>query len=105
MARSSDGKTILGYNHQTLSPITGPGYFMISNHTARPGEMQIDYTQLPHEKGADWPKLKSNDKGISKLIYGNLKDYMRRVSSDVFIGEATKNGKRVGFFILCREEV
>lgn len=92
-----------GYNYQPMSWVTGPGYFTVKEDPTNPGEAFFDYTSTPTQKLAEWPALKSNDGGIRKMVYGNLKDYMRQVSRDVFIGKATKEGKLVGYFILCRE--
>lgn len=106
MCRSKDGSHILGYNHQTFQWATGPGYFVIKNETEKPGEVMVDYTQLPESKPATWPQLKSNNSGLGKLVYGSMKDFLRRVSRDIFIGIATKKGKPIGqYFILCREPV
>lgn len=104
MCRSQDGSILWGYNYQTLRPITGPGYFVVADKTDRPGEVMIDYTELPQgTPPQDWPQIKSNTSGISSLVYGNMKDFLRRVSKNVFIGEATKKGKSMNqFFILCR---
>ena len=104
MARSQDGSALVGYNYQALRPVTGPGYFMVSDKTDRPGEVMVDYTRLPQEKPSDWPEIKSNTRGISSLVYGNMKDFLRRVSKNVFIGEATKKGKSLNqYFLLCRK--
>jgi hypothetical protein len=103
MCRSRHGKTIIGYNHQALRPLTGPGYFVIGDDSDRPGEVMIDYTKVPSEIPEQWPAYQDNEKGISRLIYGGMKDYLRRVSRDIFIGEATKGGRSMNqYFILCR---
>lgn len=106
MCRSSDGTFLLGYNHQPLKWITGPGYFVASGHTDRAGEVMIDYTKVPYEKSKNWPAIKSNETGIGYFVYGGMKDFLRRVSEDVFIGEACKKGQSIGqYFVLCREFV
>lgn len=105
MCRSENGKTIWGYNFQKLKWFTGPGYFVVDEKTDRPGEVMLDYTRTPDRNPESWPKLKSNETGVSKLVYGGMKDYLRRVSSHVFIGEATKDNKGMNqYFILCRDE-
>lgn len=104
MCRSSDGNEIWGYNHQGMGWLTGPGYYVGYDQAKRPGEPLLDYTRMPYEKPAIWPALKSNQTGVGHLVYGGLQDYMRRVSQDVFIGEATKIGKNMKqYFVLCRE--
>lgn len=104
MCLTPDGQALAGYNHQTMGWVTGPGYFVVKDNSDRPGEVMVDYTVLPPSKPETWPGIKSNESGITKLVYGGMKDYLRRVSKNVFIGEATKQGKRIGqYFILCRE--
>ncbi|QQR79520.1 MAG: hypothetical protein IPJ69_09155 [Deltaproteobacteria bacterium] len=104
LSGSGDGSKVWGYNFQTFQKITGPGCFVIDEATDRPGEIMVDYTRLPKENVAGWPEIKSNETGLTKLVYGYMKDYLRRVSKNVFIGEATKKGKSIGqYFILCRQ--
>src|SRR3954468_16971058 len=85
--------TIVGYNHQTTSWLTGPGYFtlVVSPHTAR--ELRVDYTNVPSTTPPGWPTVKPNDRGLSNLVYKNLYDYLRFVSRDVVIGYATRLDK------------
>lgn len=93
--------TIVGFNFQTMSPFTGPGYFttqMAGN------EIVIDYTVLPSAEDvpADWPTVKPNNRGLSHFVYKNMKDYCRRVSRDVYIGHATRLGKSMpNYFVLA----
>jgi hypothetical protein len=103
-----DGK-VIGFNFQSTSLFTGPGYFTVvtSPHDAR--ELLFDYITVPAEAPqADWPKAKPNTGGFAKLVYGNLHDFCRRVSRDVLIGSATrvdKAGKEKdidSYFILAR---
>lgn len=104
MCRSRDGQWVWGYNHQALAPVTGPGYFIAGENSDRAEKVVFDYNKVPPEQAAGWPKAKSNANGIGHLVYGNLKDYMRKVAHNVFIGEAKKGAKTVGYFILCRED-
>jgi hypothetical protein len=96
---------IVGYNDQTMSFVTGPGYFTVvpGPPPERQKELLIDYTQLPTEKLAAWPAIKSNSSGLSRFVYHNLHDYLRRVSRDVVIGEATRMGKPMNsWFLIAR---
>lgn len=100
-ARTKDG-AIIGYNHQTMRPFTGPGYFTV---LPAGDEIVIDYTTEPTQDDApaDWPKVKPNASGLSHFIYKDMQDYCRRVSRDVVIGHATKFGKSIGhYFVLAR---
>jgi hypothetical protein len=96
------GGKVVGYNHQPMSWITGPGYFTVvaATQPERQKELLIDYTQIP-DAGADgWPKIKSNSSGLSYFVYHKLHDYLRRVSRDVVIGEATRMDKPMNSYFL-----
>jgi hypothetical protein len=95
---------VIGFNHQTTSWLTGPGYFTVvpSPHEAR--ELRIDYTKVPATTPPGWPTVKPNDRGVSSLVYKNLYDYLRRVSRDMCIGFATRLDKPIdSYFVLARE--
>jgi hypothetical protein len=101
MCRISSG--LMGYNHQNLMCLSGPGYFVINQQTERPGQVMIDYTAIPNLKPQAWPVITDNESGISRLVYGGMKDFLKRVSRNVFIGEACKKGKSINqYFILYR---
>jgi hypothetical protein len=92
-----------GYNFQTVSPLTGPGYYVAYEDRAH-GEVLIDYTKLPPTAPPGWPAVKSNERGLSRFIYGFMVDRLRRVSEHVTIGSAIRNGREIGsWFLLCRE--
>jgi len=95
---------LYGYNFQSLSPLTGPGYFVARPVPGRP-EVDIDYRELPPEHPGGWPSIKSNERGLGRFVYGFMVDTLRRVSEHVTIGSAAKNGKPIGsWFILVRED-
>jgi hypothetical protein len=99
------GGNVIGYNHQTMSWITGPGFFTCvpAPQPERKKEVLIDYTQVPAEKLPEWPAIKRNSSGFSRFVYHNLHDYLRRVSRDVVIGEATRMGKPMdSYFMISR---
>jgi len=90
-----------GYNHQTLAWLTGPGYFVAHDD---PRGAAIDYRQVPPAHPAGWPDVAPNERGLSRFVYANMVDIMRRVSRDVFIGSAFRAGREAGnFFMLCRD--
>ncbi len=101
--RTKDGE-IGGYNDQARGWLTGPGYYMVRPaRDGEPGPVVIDYTRIPGEKPDGWPRVKSNEAGISRLVYGGMNDYLRRVSADVVISQAWKYGKPTpNYFVLCR---
>lgn len=94
---------IIGYNFQSMQWVTGPGYFVV---TDKPQGTVIDYTKPPGEALPHWPRITANDHGMARMVYGGLKDYLRRVSREVFIGHPTKKGASLGqYFILCRKAI
>jgi hypothetical protein len=99
-----------GYNFQESSLgswFSGPGYFVAVASPDRP-EVQIDYRRLPATQPEgwpqDWPKIRSNEKGGARLVYGFMVDTLRRVSEHVTIGRANRHGKDMNaWFLLCRD--
>jgi hypothetical protein len=83
--------TLLGYNHQSLSPVTGPGYFVARPSTeGGPGEVDIDYTRLPREKPDGWPDVLPNEARLGRFVYSSMVDVMRGLSSHVSVGRAKR---------------
>lgn len=98
----TDEDVLWGYNHQQVAWITGPGYFVVHREGETPAA--IDYRRVPPEHPTAWPEIKPNDRGLSRLVYMNMIDYLRRVSRDVLIGSAWKRGKPLdSYFLLCRQ--
>jgi hypothetical protein len=92
-----------GFNHQTLSWLTGPGYFVAREDPTRP-EVLIDYTEVPPEPPADWPAVRRNEQGLSRFVYGHMVDTLRRVSEHVTVGSAARHGRELGsWFVLARQ--
>ena len=92
-----------GFNFQTMSPITGPGYYVAHEDPAR-REVLVDYREVPERAPAGWPALKRNERGLSRFVYGFMVDTLRRVSEHVTIGSAARKGKDIGsWFLLTRE--
>ncbi|MBW2495132.1 MAG: SseB family protein [Deltaproteobacteria bacterium] len=101
---SEPATELYGYNFQSLASITGPGYFIARESADRP-EVMIDYHSLPPEHPQGWPPLRSNDRGLSRLVFGFLFDTLRGVSDHVTIGSASRKGRDLGsWFALCRED-
>lgn len=97
-------KTIGGYNEQPLRWFTGPGYYCLEvGASGDPGPLFINYCKVPRSKPASFPRIRSNDAIPTRFIYGGMKDFLRRVSSDVVIGRAYRKEKPMpNFFLLCR---
>ena len=94
---------LYGFNFQSLAVVTGPGYFVAREDPARP-EVLVDYRELPAEQPEGWPEIRSNERGLSRFVYGFMVDTLRRVSDHVTIGSAARAGRDLGsWFILCRE--
>jgi hypothetical protein len=91
-----------GYNHQALAWLTGPGYFVV--HPEGDAPAAIDYRLVPPAHPPNWPDVRPNDVGLSRFVYRDMVDYLRRVSRHVLIGRATRHGKDLpNYFVLCRE--
>ncbi len=96
-------KELWGYNHQRMSPVTGPGYFVACD--AKDGEVMIDYLRVPPRKPGGWPDILPNSARLSRFVYYLTQDFMRGVSDHVSIGHATRKGKDMNnWFVLCRED-
>ena len=101
---------LFGYNETSVRPFIGPGYFVAhatENDGADPrGAVVVDYFMTPDSAVvAGWPELRENRQGLQRFVYHQTRDYMRRVSRHVTIGEAHRLEKRVmGWFVLCRED-
>jgi hypothetical protein len=94
---------LYGFNYQTLSRLTGPGYFVAREDPTRP-EVLIDYTEVPPDHPGDWPAIRRNEVGLSRLVYGYMIDTLRRVSEHVTIGSAARRGRDLGsWFVLSRQ--
>ena len=96
------GSELWGYNHQSLAWLTGPGYFVV--HEEGPRGAAIDYRAVPPEHPTGWPEVRPNDQGLSRFVYRDMVDYLRRVAHDVFIGSAHRHGRELGnYFVLSRD--
>ena len=96
---------VFGANFQTMSPLTGPGYYRVCPRPEQ-RELLLDSARegLPSQAPAGWPAIVPNERGFSRFVYGFLVDHLRRVSEHVSIGEPVRHGKPLGsWFILCRE--
>lgn len=105
-ARLESGQ-VVGFNTQTWAFVTGPGYFVVqpaSDTMDVRGEAYFDYTIAPEKVPAGWPAYKPNRQGLSRIVYADMQDYMREVATNVFVGEAWRNGKsRKQYFVVARE--
>jgi len=95
---------LYGFNFQAMAPVTGPGYFIAREAGDRP-EVLVDYHRVPLDRPEGWPAIRSNERGLSRFVYGFLVDTLRGVSNHVAIGSAARKGKDLGsFFVLCRQD-
>lgn len=95
---------LLGFNFQTMAPVTGPGYFVAVDDAERE-EVLVDYRRVPKGHPDGWPSIQPNERGLSRFVYGFMVDTLRGVSEHVTIGSAARKGKDPGsWFVLCREE-
>jgi hypothetical protein len=105
---------VFGYNSSNAS-FVHPGYFVgysTAGHEGWEGRggFVIDYWMVPDEDVPDsWPKVVPNSVGLQKLVYHRTRDFMRRVSSHVSIGRASREDESGDveldfWFTLCRQE-
>lgn len=93
---------LYGYNHQTMAPFTGPGYYV---SYVEGDEVFIDYTQIPPAKPEAWPPIVQNEARLGRFVYSGMIDIMRGISTHVSIGRAKKKGEMMdAWFVLCRED-
>jgi len=96
--------SLYGFNFQSMSPVTGPGYF-VAREDGNRAEVLVDYHHVPPDHPEGWPAIRPNDRGLSRFVYGFMIDTLRGVSKHVSIGSAARKGKDLGsWFILCRED-
>jgi hypothetical protein len=97
-------EVLYGFNFQSLSPLTGPGYFLGVEAKDRP-EVLVDYNRVPADHPDGWPGIRPNERGLSRFVYGFMIDTLRRVSEHVTIGSAARRGRDLGsWFVLCRDD-
>jgi hypothetical protein len=110
-ALPADGtRRLFGYNEGVTRSIIGPGCFVAIPTDGNPSWQQrgawvVDYFQVPDGPvPAHWPKVVPNTHGLQFLVYNKTRDFMRRVSTHVSIGEAYKVERSMGsWFVLCRD--
>ncbi len=102
---TSNRSVVWGYNRtgSFIESVVGPGYFVAYPHEV-PGEVLVDYLQVPPERPEHWPEILPNSARLSRLVYDGMQDVLRGVSRHVTIGRATKGGKPMSsWFVLCRD--
>ena len=86
-----------------IESVVGPGYFVAYPHSV-PGEILVDYLQVPPARPEHWPDILPNSARLSRVVYDGMQDVLRGVSRHVTIGRATKGGKPMSsWFVLCRD--
>lgn len=99
--RAADG-TLAGYNPGPFNWATTPGYFVVREDE---GGLFFDYTELPRDVPAGWPRPIPNQRRLGRFVYHGLRDDMRRVSEHVCIGAVSRHGQPIDtWFALCRRE-
>ncbi len=94
---------------------TGPGYFVVrprgcDNPDGRTDTEQlfVNYYEVPEGEApvGGWPDVQQNNGLTRGASFGQMCDYMWRVSGHVSIGEAWKKGKNLKqYFALVREDI
>jgi hypothetical protein len=92
---------VVGHNHQSMSFVTGPGYFVVhapSGSGEHGAELDFDYTVAPPGEPPGWPAYTPNERGLSRFVYGEMHDYVRRVAQGVVVGKAYRRGVDQGAY-------
>jgi hypothetical protein len=95
LTRTADG-VVFGYNKQPMrlaGAATGPGYFVVTEAEDHEGELLFDYTKPPPFEPAGWPAYRPNEIGLSRVVFMDLNDYVRRVTTGVVVGAAFRRGR------------
>lgn len=82
---------IAGVLTPVVKRVVGKGHFTAYDSPEKPGEVWIDYRQVPKARHPDFPAIHTNDTGLPSVVFGNMVDIVRRVSKGVFIGNAFKD--------------
>lgn len=105
-------QTLVGYNEGLTRKVIGPGYFVLRSTEERAewqsrGAMVVDYFLTPEgQVPAQWPSIRPNSKGLQVLVYHHTRDFMRKLSEHVTIGEAYKDENPMNnWFLLVREDI
>jgi hypothetical protein len=77
----------------------------VAKASAEGGEVDFDYTASPSETLESWGPVRSNEGGISRLVYFGITDVMRGISSHVTVGRLKRGARFVdNWFVLVRED-
>lgn len=111
VCRPSDSATnLFGYNEGPTRKLIGPGYFVAKPTAGDPrwesrGGVVVDYFEVPRgEVAKNWPRVVDNSEGMQRFVFRNTRDFLRKVSSSVFVGAAYKFERPLDhYFVLCRK--
>ncbi len=110
---AGERERLFGYNASNAWFIH-PGYFVARATAGNPaweprGGVVIDYFVVPDAAVPDgWPPIRESSAGLQRLVYHRTRDFMRRVSSHVSIGRASREvdvDELLDYwFTLCRRD-
>jgi hypothetical protein len=99
--RPGQAEGLVGYNEQSLSAFSGPGYYVA--RPGEPGEVELDYTVRPRAAPPAWPPVVPNTSRFGRWVYAGLIDVMRGLSSHVAVGRVRKDRRWLDkWFVLVR---
>lgn len=77
----------------------GPGHFRVIPDGAQHGDQLVfDYCWEVDSVPEGFPPVASNLKFPYKLVYGNMRDVVRKISDDFIVSAAYRNGKPEGVY-------
>jgi hypothetical protein len=98
---------LVGFNAQSFSALTGPGYFVAHPATSDAGvaEVAFDYTVTATEKVPSWPPIQPSSRYLGRWVYAGSVDIVRALSTHVTIGRVRQNGTwKDTWFVLVRQD-
>lgn len=106
--QNTAGETALvGFNAQSFSALTGPGYFVAHATASGAGvaEVAFDYTVTATEKVPSWPPIQPSARYLGRWVYAGSVDIVRALSAHVTIGRVRKNDAWTDtWFVLVRHD-
>lgn len=91
MARVGD--EIVGFNDTGfLRALIGDGVFVVTRDPEDPSHLWIDYTRVPKAWPESLPARRTRPALLERMVYGGLKDEIRRVGGGLCIGRSAVTG-------------
>ena len=95
-----------GYGRQPRESFDESGYFVVDEPPDSP-ELTLDYCELARDVQPRWWRWRRGRRSHGmpgRFVFGAVRDYLRRVSRHVCVGQTSQGGKRLNrYFAMVRE--